>query len=511
MFEKCFPTDLTPETLSPSCAQSGIDAAIDCSFSAVTCLANETLFYSLPLTVGEGAAASTHAVPLILIWLAVASIFFTLYFGFINFRYFTYAIRVLFKKYDEPNAPGELTNFQSLAASLSGTVGLGNIAGVAVAVSLGGPGAVLWMVVMGLLGMSTKFVEVTAGVKYRRMGDKDSPHSVYGGPIYYVRDAFENKGIPYIGAFLSVVFAVSCIMGALGGGNMFQANQSLEQVVRVTGGEASFFIDKGWLFGLILAVLVGMVIIGGIRSIGRVAATLVPLMAIIYLSACAVVIAMHYADIPGAFAVIFRDAFTPEAGIGGVIGGILVGVQRASFSNESGLGSAAIVQCTAKTEHPVRQGFVGMLGPFIDTVVVCMMTALLIVVTGAYEGGQGISGVELTSRAMESGGAWLSYVLAVAVFLFAYSTLITWFYYGEIGMTYLLGEKKWVSWLFKFIFLGFIIIGCSAKLENVVNLSDAMFLSMGIPNIIGLYLLAPIIRKDLKEYIARLKAKEFEP
>ncbi|MCC6598043.1 MAG: alanine:cation symporter family protein [Alphaproteobacteria bacterium] len=501
MLDKCFSQEVTE---GGSCAAAGFDAAVDCSFSAVTCATNEIIFYSLPISIGEPAVS--HSLPLILLWIGACSIFFTLYLGFVNFRYFGHAIRVLCGAYKEPGAKGQLSNFESFTASMSATIGLGNIAGVAVAVSIGGPGAVLWMILMGFLGMSTKFAEVMLGVKYRITPQAGSPHEFAGGPMYYVRHAFERYGIPFLGPIFAAMFAVCCILGSLGGGNMFQANQTFEQILHVTGGEQSVLYGKGWLFGLGLAALVGVVIVGGIGVIGRVSARLVPAMAVIYLSACLFVIALYWQDVPGAVVTIFREALSPEAGMGGLIGAILMGVKRASFSNEAGLGSAAIVQATAKTAFPVRQGMVGMLGPFLDTVVVCSATALLIVVTGAYESGQGVSGVQLTSNALEHGGAWLSYVLALAVFLFAYSTLITWFYYGEIGATSLLGEKKWVSVAFKIIFLTCVVLGCAMKLENIVNLTDALFLSMAFPNIIALYLFAPEIKRDLKVYIKNLKA-----
>ncbi|MEM7651022.1 MAG: amino acid carrier protein [Pseudomonadota bacterium] len=508
MFDACFPK--APDALkafAESCTLPGLDNAIDCTFAKISCISNGTIFYSIPVELENAGTPETFDIPILLAWLAACSIFFTLYLGFINIRYFGHAFAVTFKKkYAEPDAKGELTNFQSLAASLSGTVGLGNIAGVAVAVSLGGPGAVFWMMVMGFLGMSTKFAEVTIGTKYRRdRTADDSPHTICGGPMYYVRDAFENRNIPYIGSILAVIFALSCIAGSLGGGNMFQANQSYEQIVRITGGDASFFADKGWLFGILLAFLVGLVIVGGIKSIGRVASKLVPLMAIVYITAALSVIAMHWQNIPEAISTIFSEALNFEAGFGGILGGMLVGIQRASFSNEAGLGSAPIVQCTAKTNHPVRQGFVGMIGPFADTIVVCFITAMLIVVTGAYQGADGISGVELTSKAMEFGGDWLSYVLGIAVFLFAYSTLITWYYYGEIGLTYILGEKMWVAKLYKAIFLAVVVAGCSAKLGNFIDFTDGLFLSMGFANIIALYMFAPEIKRELKAYIKEMK------
>ncbi len=509
MFDACFPKTTEALTeLSQSCVEPGIANAVDCAFAKTSCVSNGTIFYSIPVELDTVSGIETFDVPILLAWLAACSVFFTLYLGFINIRYFGHALALVFKKkYQEPEAKGELTNFQSLAASLSGTVGLGNIAGVAVAVSLGGPGAVFWMMVMGFLGMSTKFAEVTVGSKYRRdRTADDSPHGICGGPMYYVRDAFTKRKIPYIGSILAIIFALSCIAGSLGGGNMFQANQSLEQVVRITGGDESFFAENGWVFGVVLAFMVGLVIVGGIQSIGKVASKLVPMMAIVYMVSALSVIAMFWQNIPEAFMTIFREALNFEAGFGGVLGGMLVGIQRASFSNEAGLGSAPIVQCTAKTEYPVRQGFVGMLGPFADTIVVCFITAMLIVVTGAYQNADGINGVELTSMAMENGGEWLSYVLALAVFLFAYSTLITWYYYGEIGMTYILGEKKWVAHLYKAIFLTVVVAGTSVKLGNFIDFTDGLFLSMGFANIIALYMFAPEIKRELKTYIQSMKA-----
>ena len=379
-----------------------IDAVINGVFAKGADLAEAVVFYSVELQTGSGAEAVTHSLPLILVWLAVAAFFFTVHLGFINFRYFKHAVDVVRGKYDDPKADGQINRFQALATSLSGTVGLGNIAGVAVAVSVGGPGAVMWMMLMGLFGMSTKFVEVMLGVKYRHHPDKDDPEKISGGPMYYLRDIFANRNIPYVGAILGGVFALCCIGGAVGGGNMFQANQSYVQLVNATGGDASWLADKGWLYGVGLAFLVGLVIIGGIKSIAKVTSKLVPLMGGIYLVTVLIIIAMNFAAIPEGLMSIVKMAFVPEAGLGGLLGGMLVGIQRAAFSNEAGLGSAAIVHSTAKTDKPVSQGFVGMLGPFIDTVIICMVTALVIVFTGVYEDGQGMEGVSLTSRAFES-------------------------------------------------------------------------------------------------------------
>ncbi len=488
----------------------GIDTIINDGFGKVSEFATGVIFYSVDL----GLVSSTGnpvMLPLILLWLALASVFFTIYLGFINFRYFGHAIAVLRGKHDDPNSEGQINRFQALATSLSGTVGLGNIAGVAVAVSVGGPGAVFWMVLMGFLGMSTKFVEVTLGVKYRAHADKEHPEVLSGGPMYYIKAAFDKRNMSKLGAIMAAMFAIFCVGGAIGGGNMFQANQAFNQFVIMTGGfegvDPSWWADKGWLFGVMLAFLVGLVIIGGLKSIARVTSKLVPLMGGIYLLTGLIVIAMHYQNIGGALQIIFIDAFSLKAGFGGLLGGLLVGVQRASFSNEAGLGSAAIVHATAKTNKPISQGFVGMLGPFIDTVIICLVTALVIVVTGVYTEGNGVEGVMLTSRAMASGSHYFTYVLGVTVFLFAYSTLITWSYYGMKALGYLVGEHDRVNLVFKLLFCCFVVVGCSSELENVISFSDAMLFSMGIPNLIALYMFAPEIKRDLKSYLQGIKNK----
>ena len=385
-----------PEVKQIQVFRMGIDQSINTFFEPVSTTVSSIVFYSVPL-------GADLDVKLILILLVSAALFFSLYLGFIQFRYFKHAIDLVRGKYDkDDSADGQINRFQALATSLSGTVGLGNIAGVAVAVSVGGPGAVFWMIVMGLFSMATKFAEVMMGVKYRRHADPDHPEEISGGPMYYLREAFENRNIPYLGPIVAALFAFACICGSIGGGNMFQANQAYFQLVNVTGGEAGFWGDKGWLFGLGLAFAVGLVIIGGIKSIAAVASKLVPVMGLVYIIAGFIVIGIHFANIPAALVTIITEAFSLQAGIGGLLGGILVGVQRAAFSNEAGLGSAAIVHSTAKTDSAVSQGFVGMLGPFIDTVIICTVTALVIVISGVYIEGGSVEGVELTSRALAS-------------------------------------------------------------------------------------------------------------
>ena len=480
------------------------DSLINDTFAKLADISESIVLYSLDLGL-TNAAGDPIKVPLILLWLAAASVFFTFYFGFINIRYFKHSVAVAFNRHPEPDADGQISSFQALATSLSGTVGLGNIAGVAVAVTVGGPGAALWMAIMGMFSMSTKFIEVTLGVKYRHHPDPEDRKKISGGPMYYLRDALNNRGIPYLGTVLATLFAVACICGAIGGGNMFQANQSFAQVLNVTGGEASWFYGKGWVFGLIMAAMVAVVIIGGIKSIAGAASKIVPFMAGIYLLAGFIIIAMNLPALPGALGIIVTSAFSLQAGVGGFIGALLAGVQRATFSNEAGLGSAAIVHATAQTNIPAKQGIAGMMGSFVDTIVICMMTALIIVISGVYETTDGMAGVELTSAAMGSSVSWFPYVLALCVVLFAYSTLITWYYYGEKSLTFLFGEKRWVVLAFKLIFCAFVVIGAEAELRNVIRFSDAMFLSLGIPNIIGLYILAPEVKRDLKEYLQTLK------
>lgn len=474
-----------------------IDKLIDSSIEPVATAVASVVFYSVQLFDLE--------VKFILFWLVAAAIFFTFYLNFINVRYFSHAIDVLRGKFDTACSCGEITRFQALMISLSATIGLGNIAGVAVAISLGGPGAAFWMAIMGILSMSTKFVEVSLGIKYRQYAPDDNCKVISGGPMHYLRAAFEKLHLPGVGKFVAGLFAVCCVGGTIGAGGLFQANQAYQQAVVVTGGELSFLADKGWLFGLFMAVLVGLVIIGGIQWIAAVAGRIVPFMTILYIVAGCVVMGVHYQSIPSAMAKIIEMALYPQAGLGALMGALLMGVQRATFSNEAGLGSSAIAHSAVRTEVPVSQGMVAMLGPFIDTVIICMVTALVIVISGTYIEGGGIEGVELTSRAFASGISWFPYVLSLTVFLFAYSTMISWSYYGLICTTYLFGDSKTVEIIYKFLFCLFIIIGASAQLANIILFTDAMVFAMAVPNIIGLYILAPEIKQDLREYLDNLR------
>ncbi|MEO0436381.1 MAG: alanine/glycine:cation symporter family protein [Pseudomonadota bacterium] len=444
--------------------------------------------------------------PLIVLWLAVAAVFFTFYMGFINLRGFAEALRHVRGDYHDPNAKGEISHFQAVATAVSGTVGVGNIGGVAVAIVIGGPGAAFWLVFAGFLSMSTKLVECTLGVKYRKYNPDGS---VSGGPMYYLESCLANRGQPILGKFLGGFYALALVVGCLGIGNMFQSNQAYVQFVLITGGEQSFFADKGWLFGLAIGLSVGAVILGGIRSIARVAALLVPFMALLYVLSASLIIAMSYQQIPGAIQLILSNAFSVESATGGAIGAMIVGFQRALFSNEAGIGSASIAHSAVQTSRPASEGLVSLLEPFIDTVVICTLSSLVVVTTAFPHGliEQGYEGIELTSAAFAHHVSWAPYPLAVAALLFAFSTSISWSYYGLKAWTYLVGEGKAMQALFKFVFCSFLAIGCMIQLSAVLDFSDAMVFLIAIPNIIGLYLFAPEVKKDVNQYLQELRAK----
>jgi AGCS family alanine or glycine:cation symporter len=387
-----------------------------------------------------------------------------------------------------------------LATAVSGTVGLGNIAGVAVAISLGGAGASFWLIVAGLLGMSSKFVECTLGVKYRYINNEGK---VFGGPMNYLRYGLERRNMKGFGKALAGLFAVLAIGASFGGGNMFQANQAFVALQQ----EIPAIAEYGFLFGIAMAVLTGCVIIGGISSIARVTEKIVPFMALLYITGALVVIGVNIENIGAAFTAIWEGAFSPSALKGGIIGVLIVGFQRAAFSNEAGVGSAAIAHSAAKTHHPVSEGFVSLLEPFLDTVIICTLTALVLIFTGMHEV-EGVGGAELTSEAFRSVVSWFPYVLSLAIFLFAFSTMISWSYYGMRAWTYLFGKSRKAEIVYKAMFLIFIVVGASVSLGAVLDFSDMMILAMAFPNIIGLYLMSGEVKKDLDEYLRKLKAGE---
>ncbi len=448
-----------------------------------------------------------HGFPLIVLWLAVAALFFTVYMGFINIRGFGLAIRHVRGHYHNPEANGEISHFQAVATAVSGTVGIGNIGGVAVAIVIGGPGAAFWLIVAGFLSMSTKLVECTLGVKYRRY---NADGSVSGGPMYYLEHYLSSRGAPRWGKLLGGFYALSLVIGCLGIGNMFQSNQAYVQFVTITGGEQSFFAERGWLFGLLIAAAVGLVIIGGIKSIARVAAHIVPFMAILYCVSALIIIAMSAAQIPAAIELIVGSAFSMQSVTGGAVGAIIVGFQRALFSNEAGIGSASIAHSAVQTNEPASEGLVSLLEPFIDTVVICTLSSLVIVTT-AYPNGlmdDGLEGIALTSAAFAHHISWAPYPLAIAALLFAFSTSIAWSYYGLKGWTYLFGEGRLTQMVFKGIFCAFIALGCMIQLSAVLDFSDAMVFLIAIPNILGLYLFAPEVKREVQNYMRRVKAGE---
>ncbi len=467
-----------------------IDERLNQVLAPVSKVLYDIMFFSIPVAGTE--------VPLIVVWLITGSVVFTLYLRFVNIRGFRLALAIVRGDYAKPGDDGEVSHFQALSAALSGTVGLGNIAGVAVAISIGGPGATLWMIVAGFLGMSLKFAECTLAVKYRRI---NALGVVSGGPMYYLRDGLAKLGWPRLGRGVAAFFAVACIGGSL---TFFQGNQSFQQFSATTG------FDTGWLYGLVMALLVGVVIIGGIKSIARVTAKLVPLMCGIYLLAAIAVLLTHFTQIPATVLIIVKGAFAPEAVHGGIIGVLIQGFRRAAYSSEAGIGSAPIAHAAVRTDEPVTEGLVALLEPFIDTVVVCTMTALVIVVTGMYQT-PGVDGVGLTSAAFASVIGWFPVILTVAVVLFAFSTIISWSYYGLKAWTYLWGDSTASEMTFKLLICATVVMGPVMDLYAVIDLVDSLVFAMAIPNIFGLYLMAPEVRQELDSFLARVGSGEIRP
>ena len=430
------------------------------------------------------------AIPVTVLWLITGAIVFTFYLNFINIRGFRHAVRVVRGDFAAKQDPGEISQFQALSAALSGTVGTGNIAGVAVAISLGGPGATFWMIVAGFLGMTTKFVECTLAVKYRQILPDGT---VAGGPMYYIKAALEKYGLPRFGKFLAGFFAIACVFGSAG---FVHVNQGFVQVKTVTG------FDNAWAFGVVYALLVGLVIVGGIKSIARVTSKLVPLMCGIYLTAALVILGLHWQDLPAAFLTIIKGAFAPEAAYGGVIGVLIQGFRRAAYSNEAGIGSSPIAHAAAKTKDPVSEGFVGLLEPFIDTVVICTISALVIIVTGTYLQ-TGLDGVQISSAAFASVFSWFPWVLMVALLLFGYSTVVSWAYYGQKGWGFLFGENKTSISIYKVLICIVVAMGAVPNVLAVFDFIDSMIFLMAVPNILALYLLLPEVKADLKAYLAK--------
>ncbi|OZM71317.1 D-alanine glycine permease [Amycolatopsis antarctica] len=494
-------------------ALSGIENAINTVFNPVSEFMSGFVFAEITVF--------GVTFPWIVSWLIVAAAIFTVYFGFIQLRGFKMALDIVRGKYTKSDEPGEITHFQALASALSGTVGLGNIAGVGVAMTIGGPGATFWMILAGLLGMCTKFVECTLGVKYR---EEHPDGTVSGGPMHYLRkgvaERFGNGFGVGLGKLLAGLAAVMILFFGIAGGNMFQANQTFAQLKDVTGGADGLLGSDGaaLIFGLLLAALVGAVVIGGIKSIGSVTSKLVPAMGIIYVAACLVVIGVNIDSVPTAFGEIFAGAFTGEGVAGGAIGALIVGFQRAAFSNEAGIGSAPIAHSAVKTRNPVTEGYVALLEPFVDTVIICTMTALTIIIARPQfwvdaqatvaAGGEDPDGVTVTSEAFATALPWFPYVLTIAVALFAISTIITWGYYGQKAWTYLFGRSVISERAYYVVFCTFVVIGSVLTLGSVLDFADAVLFLLALVNIIGLYLLMPVVKRELKAFRGKVRDGE---
>ena len=481
---------------SIQCANAmNVDAFVDKHIAPVTDAIADVIFYQINFFGSK--------VPLIIFWILIAGIFFTIYFKGICVWGFKHAIDVVSKPAEKSgDGCGEVSSFQALATALSGTIGIGSIAGVAISISIGGPGAAFWIFAGALLGMSIKFVEAALAVKYRRF---NSDSSVSGGPMHYIAHGLTRKKLRWLGQPLSVLFAILCIGGGITGGNMIQINQTAHQVVFITGGENSFLVGSTWVFGLIVAILIWLVTVGGIKSIAKVTTVLTPTMCALYIISGLIVILANIMNIPSALALIIEEAFHPTAVAGGFFGIIIIGLRRSVQSNEAGTGAAAIVYATAQTKEPISQGFVALLETFL-TGVLCLFTSFAIVFSGACtHAAKQISGIELASNAFQSVIPFFPIILSIIAIMFALSTLISWAYYGQKAWTFLLGEGKKRALTFNFIYCVFIVIGSTMNVSSIINITDAMMLAMCVPNIIALYILCPEIKTDLIEYCKKNK------
>jgi AGCS family alanine or glycine:cation symporter len=502
------------ETMAEAAKPMGFDQQIDKFFGDYTSGFVNSVFFSVKI--------NGYEVLAVVLWLAAAGVILTFAFQFVNIRSFGLALRTVRGKYSNPDDPGEVTHFQALSAAVSGTVGLGNIAGVAIGIKQGGPGVAFWLFLSGFLGMTTKFAECTLGVKYREILPDGR---VSGGAMYYLRKGLAERGMGGLGKVLAFFFAIFCIFASFGGGNIFQVNQTTAQLVAVTGGSESVFAQNQWMFGAIMAVMTGLVIIGGIKGIAKVTDKLVPVMCVTYIASCLAVLAVNAGNLGAAFGRIISEAFEPRAAVtGGLLAAFVWGMRRATFSNEAGIGSAPIAHAAAKTRKPASEGVVALLEPFMDTVVICTMTALVLVVTMQFDGdtgnfalnGQNFSlggkdtstgfGIQMTSLAFETVHSGFRYVLFACVFLFAFSTLITWSYYGLQAWQFLFGKSKVMEGVYKVIFCLVIVIGSAASMDKAIDFSDASLFAMSIPNLIGVYLLLPVVRREYADFLAHARA-----
>ena len=494
MFNKILFSLLALIFTAPQCFALNIDQTLEKHVAPISDKFASIVFFPIPFFGTE--------VPIIIFWIIIAGVFFTVYLRGIAIWGFKHAIDVLKKPADsDSEGDGEVSSFQALATALSGTIGMGSIAGAAIAISLGGPGAAFWIFVGAIFGMSLKFVEASLAVKYRRF---NLDGSISGGPMHYMAHGLTRKKLRWLGQTLSVIFAILCIGGGLTGGNMIQINQTVAQIISISGSLGFNLTGQNWIIGLIVAVVVGLIIVGGIKSIAKVTEKIVPFMCALYIISGLIVICANFTQIPHALFVIVKQAFFPEAVAGGVFGTIIMGLRRSVQTNEAGTGSAPIAYATVKTKEPISQGFVSLIEPLL-TGLLCMLTAFVIVITRTYQPGGGISGVQLTSSAFESVISFFPYILVVIVVLFALSTIISWAYYGQKSWNFLFGEGKKRTLTFQLIYCTFIILGSVMSVTSVINITDAMMISMSIPNIITMYILAPEIKRDLCEYAKRNK------
>lgn len=469
----------------PVTPQRSVDETLESVFGPVVGTLESFVFFTVPVAGAD--------LPLLVVWLLAAGVFLTIFLRLKPFRDLRHSIKVIRGHYNRHDDPGQVTSFQALATELSGTVGLGNIAGVAVAITVGGPGASMWIIIAGLLGMSVKMAEATLGQKYRRLHPDGT---ISGGPMYYLRDGLAERGLPRLGKVLAIAFAVFMMIGAMGAGNVFQANQLTAQVILATGGEDSFLANSAWLVGVVLAAVAGFVILGGLTSIARWTSKLTPLMALVYLGCVIIILAVNITQLPSAISVIFSSAFTGDGVTGGIIGVAIIGIQRALFSNAAGIGTAGLAHAATKNRRPAQEGFVAAWEPFIDSVVICTMTALAITVTGQYQSSSA-DGVALTTAAFATVNAFFPYVLTVCVVLFAFSTILSYSYYGKKAAGYLFGQSRAAELAYNFAWLIMIVVGAAVSLDTVVRFSDAMLFLLTVPNLLGIFLLRRTLRKEI--------------
>lgn len=483
-------------SLAEKSSAMNVDAFMDKHIAPVSDAVANIIFYPVNVFGSK--------VPVIIFWILFAGIFFTIYFRGICVWGFKHAIDLIKKPAEKSSdGSGDVSSFQALATALSGTIGIGSIAGVAISISIGGAGAAFWIFAGALLGMSIKFIEATLAVKYRRFNEDGS---VSGGPMHYIAHGLTRKKMRWLGQPLAVIYAILCVGGGITGGNMIQINQSTHQFIFITGGDTSFLHGCGWIFGLIVAILVGMVTMGGIKSIAKVTTVLVPTMCIMYIVSGLIVILANIVNIPSAISLILNEAFHPQSIAGGIFGVIIIGLRRSVQSNEAGTGAAAIVYAAAQTKEPVSQGFVALLETFL-TGILCLFTSFAIIFSGVLENttiGQ-ISGIELASRAFQSVIPFFPYILSIIAIMFALSTLISWAYYGQKAWTFMFGEGKKRAMTFNLIYCAFVVIGSVMNVESVINITDAMMIAMCVPNVIVLYILCPEIKQDLIDYCKRFK------